>query len=56
MDEMCAADKKLKKEAIDPNTVSIKWPKEAMAEAYRWKLRQNACKNRGFVLDNFPKS
>jgi len=24
--------------------------------AYKWKLKQNACLNRGFILDNFPKS
>lgn len=33
MDEMCANDKKLKREAIDPNTVEIKWPPKAMAMA-----------------------
>jgi adenylate kinase len=29
---------------------------EVIILAYRWKLRQNACLNRGFILDNFPKS
>mmetsp|Transcript_63243 Transcript_63243/g.136897 ORF Transcript_63243/g.136897 Transcript_63243/m.136897 type:complete len:198 (+) Transcript_63243:1174-1767(+) len=24
--------------------------------AYKWKLQQNACFNRGFILDNFPKT
>lgn len=33
LDEMCNADKKLKREAIDPNTVEIKWPPKAMALA-----------------------
>lgn len=54
--DMLEQDKKLTEEKIDRNTVEVKWPAKIMATAYRWKLRQNACKNRGFVLDNFPKS
>lgn len=24
--------------------------------AQKWKLQKNACQNRGFILDNFPKT
>lgn len=27
-----------------------------MIIAYKWKLKQNACLNKGFILDNFPKT
>lgn len=33
-----------------------KLPDDIVIIAYRWKLKQNACLNRGFILDNFPKT
>ena len=29
---------------------------ELMNEAVRWRLNQNDCQNRGYVLDGYPKS
>lgn len=57
VEEIQAAQKK--KADVDPSSIpftSLRWPSNAMSLAFKWKLRQNACKNRGFVLDNFPKS
>ena len=31
-------------------------PKEMLDEAVRWRLNQNDCQNRGYVLDGFPRS
>jgi len=33
-----------------------KLPDNIVVLAYKWKLSQNSCLNRGFILDNFPKS
>eukprot|EP00801_Mesodinium_rubrum_P001134 Mrub_01134.p1 GENE.Mrub_01134~~Mrub_01134.p1 ORF type:complete len:663 (+),score=138.18 Mrub_01134:340-2328(+) len=33
-----------------------KLPDEILMIAYKWKLKQNACLNKGFILDNFPKT
>ena len=29
---------------------------ELMSEAFRWRLSQTDCQNRGYVLDGYPKS
>jgi adenylate kinase len=29
---------------------------EVMSEAFRWRLSQTDCQNRGYVLDGYPKS
>lgn len=31
-------------------------PDDLLAEAFRWKLKSNDCRNRGFVLDGWPKN
>jgi len=33
-----------------------RFPEELMNEAVRWRLNQNDCQNRGYVLDGYPKS
>lgn len=33
-----------------------KLPDDILIIAYKWKLKQNACLNKGFILDNFPKT
>ena len=32
-----------------------RYPDELMNEAVRWRLNQNDCQNRGYVLDGYPK-
>jgi len=27
-----------------------------MSEAFRWRLSQNDCQNRGYILDGYPNS
>jgi hypothetical protein len=29
-------------------------PKDVLAELFKMKLRENPCRNRGFVLDGWP--
>jgi adenylate kinase len=31
-------------------------PDEILNEAVRWRLNQNDCQNRGYILDGYPKS
>ena len=31
-----------------------KIPSEMMSEAFRWRLSQNDCQNRGYILDGYP--
>lgn len=33
-----------------------RFPDELMNEAVRWRLNQNDCQNRGYVLDGYPYS
>lgn len=33
-----------------------RFPDDLMNEAVRWRLNQNDCQNRGYVLDGYPKS
>lgn len=33
-----------------------RFPDELMNEAVRWRLNQNDCQNRGYVLDGYPKT
>ena len=33
-----------------------KVPSEMMSEAFRWRLSQNDCQNRGYILDGYPVS
>ena len=36
------------------NGKSIKISQELLSEAFQWRLRQNDCQNRGYVLDGYP--
>ena len=38
--------------AAHPNEKKIS--SELMSEAFRWRLSQNDCQNRGYVLDGYP--
>ena len=35
---------------------SIRIPDDLINEAVRWRLNQNDCQNRGYILDGYPKS
>jgi len=39
-----------KKNPKDKNKI----PSEMMSEAFRWRLSQNDCQNRGYILDGYP--
>lgn len=34
----------------------LKISSELLSEAFRWRLSQNDCQNRGYVLDGYPNS
>lgn len=57
-DEMLeeAENNKKEGEEIDPNTIAPRIPKDLFIKAFKWALKQNACRNRGYVLEGFPKS
>jgi len=39
--------------ATNPNE---RFPDDLMNEAVRWRLNQNDCQNRGYVLDGYPRN
>ena len=48
-------DLKLKiNEYFEKNPGEKKIPSEMMSEAFRWRLSQNDCQNRGYILDGYP--
>ena len=54
-DEFVTLDLKLKINkfyADNPNEKKI--PSEMISEAFRWRLSQNDCQNRGYILDGYP--
>jgi adenylate kinase family enzyme len=38
------------------NGEGVRYTEEIMNEAFRWRLNQNDCQNRGYVLDGYPES
>ena len=38
----------------EDNKTEKKIPQEMMSEAFRWRLSQNDCQNRGYILDGYP--
>ena len=38
----------------EENPHEKKIPSDLMSEAFRWRLSQNDCQNRGYVLDGYP--
>jgi adenylate kinase len=41
---------------VDPATVSVRIPDEFIFKLLQMRLRENDCRNRGYVLDGFPRS
>jgi len=39
---------------FEENPAEKKIPSEMMSEAFRWRLSQNDCQNRGYILDGYP--
>lgn len=40
---------------IDPSTLHIHIPEKLIYKIFKWKLTQNDCRNRGYILDGFPR-
>ena len=43
-------------EEIDRETLPIRLPDEILYKLLRMKLNENACRNRGYVLDGYPRT
>lgn len=41
---------------IDPKSVSIRIPNNILYKLLQDKLKENACRNRGYILDGFPRT
>lgn len=50
--ETARAQPKAKEAKIE----SVRLPDDLLTEAFRWRLSQNHCRNRGFVLDGWPRT
>lgn len=48
--------KKPKQKGSKPPVIRPRLPDDLLAEAFRWRLSQNHCRNRGFVLDGWPRT
>ena len=57
-DEMIkeAESKKKKNQEIDYSKIKPRVPDDLLAEAFRWRLGKNHCRNRGFILDGWPRN
>lgn len=51
-----AENNKKEGEEVNPDLIKPRIPKDLLTKAFRWALSQNPCRNRGYVLDGFPKS
>lgn len=43
-------------EEIDREKLLVRFPNEILYKLLRMKLRENACRNRGYILDGFPRT
>jgi adenylate kinase len=43
-------------EEVDPATLNPRIPDELLADVFKWRLAANQCRNRGYVLDGWPKT
>ena len=48
--------KKRKADDFDPDKLEPRYPNELLGQLYAWKLGTNNCKNRGYILDAYPRS
>ena len=42
-------------EPFDPESVDVRLSDEDVYKCYKWRLNQNDCLNRGYILDGYPK-
>lgn len=42
-------------EPFDPEKVDVRLSDELIYKCYQWRLNQNDCLNRGYILDGYPK-
>ncbi len=40
---------------FDPEKVDVRLSDELIYKCYKWRLSQNDCLNRGYILDGYPK-
>ena len=40
---------------FNPDAVVVRLPDEMIYKCYKWRLNQNDCLNRGYILDGYPK-
>lgn len=50
-----AESKKKKNQELDYSKFNPRVPEDLMAEVVKWKLNSNICRNRGYVLDGWPR-
>ena len=50
-----AESKKKKNQEIDYSKFNPRVPEDIVAEIVKWKLNSNICRNRGYVLDGWPR-
>lgn len=42
-------------EPFNPDTVDVRLSDELVYKCYKWRLTQNDCLNRGYILDGYPR-
>lgn len=42
-------------EPFNPDAVDVRLSDELVYKCYKWRLTQNDCLNRGYILDGFPR-
>lgn len=40
---------------FNPDKVDVRLPDELIYKCYKWRLSQNDCLNRGYILDGYPR-
>lgn len=50
-----AESKKKKNQELDYSKFNPRVPEEMVAEIIKWKLNSNICRNRGYILDGWPR-
>lgn len=41
--------------AFDPEAVDVRLSDELVYKCFKWRLTQNDCLNRGYILDGYPR-
>ena len=43
-------------EPFNPDKVDVRLPDELIYKCFKWRLEQNDCLNRGYILDSYPRT